>query len=128
MKVVTYFTDKLKSLRSIWLFSDSQPTEITLALANLVLVPLATFVELGPLYLYQGFVILAALYQLHCISEGDLDCRIRASFITFGTYFTTLLIYLSMIGLPTPSHWGWLVLLLSAFGSLRRLIKEKYRV
>lgn len=117
--------NRITSLRDVWTYSDSQPTEITLALVNVILAPVATYLELGPLWLFQIFLVFCGLYQLYCISVGDLECRIRASFITFSAYFATLLTYVYCIGLPTPTHWGWLVLTVSAFGSLRRLTKEK---
>ena len=119
------FVNKLKVLRHIWQYSDSQPTEITLALSNLILAPIATYIELGPMYLYQGLLIITGFYQLFCIADENLSCRIRASFLSFASFVSTLFMYIYCIGLPTPSHWGWVLLTLSAFGSLRRLTKEK---
>lgn len=112
-------------LLDVWKHSDSQPTEITLALVNLLLAPIATRIELGPLVFYQIMLVASGVYQLMCVAKGDLKCRVRASIVTFGLFCTTLMMYVITIGLPTPSHWGWFVLVFSAFGSLKRLKTEQ---
>ena len=112
-------------LLNVWKYSDSQPTEITLALVNLLLAPIATRIELGPLVFYQITLVVSGVYQLMCVAKGDLKCRVRASIVTFGLFSTTLMMYVVTIGLPTPSHWGWCVLVFSAFGSLKRLKTEQ---
>ena len=112
-------------LLDMWNRSDSQPTEITLALVNILLAPIATLIELGPLPFYQIVLVGSGMYQLMCVAKGDLKCRVRASIVTFGTFTTTLMMYAIHLGLPTPSHWGWLVLVFSSFGSLRRLKTEQ---
>ena len=116
---------RFKHLADVWHHSDSQPTEITLALVNLLLAPAATLIELGPLLFYQIILVGAGVYQLMCVAKGELKCRVRASMFTFGTFATTLMMYIIMVGLPTPSHWGWLVLVFSSFGSLKRLKTEQ---
>jgi len=112
-------------LLDVWRHSDSQPTEITLALVNLLLAPLATRIELGPLWFYQIMLVASGVYQLMCVAKGELKCRVRASIVTFGLFSTTLMMYVVTIGLPTPSHWGWCVLVFSSFGSLKRLKTEE---
>lgn len=116
---------KAQHLWDVWNHSDSQPTEITLALVNLLLAPAATLIELGPLWFYQILLIGSGVYQLFCVANGDLKCRVRASFVTFGLFCTTLIMYVIIVGLSTPSHYGWFVLAFSAFGSLRRLKTEQ---
>jgi hypothetical protein len=99
---------RFKHLADVWMHSDSQPTEITLALVNLLLAPAATLIELGPLLFYQIILVGAGVYQLMCVAKGELKCRVRASMFTFGTFATTLMMYIIMVGLPTPSHGdGW---------------------
>lgn len=112
-------------LRQLWRYSDSQPTEITLGAALMVLAPIATFVELGFMPVYQLALIAAGAYQLYCISKGYLNCRVIAATLTFGLYTTSLTMYLMTIGLPTPSHYGWLILVISSFGNLKRLKTEQ---
>ena len=125
LKMIKIVSEKLSNLRRVWSYSDSQPTEILLASVNIFLTPIASYLELGSLYVFQILLILTGIYQLWCVSNYDLDCRIRAAFVTFVMYFTTLLTYISCIGLPTPSHWGWLVLVFASFSSLRRIKREQ---
>lgn len=115
----------LKKLQQIWNYSDSQPTEITLGVALTILAPIATIIELGFMPIYHLFLVAAGLHQLYCVSKGELKCRLRASIFTFGLYATTLAMYLMTIGLPTPSHYGWLILVISSFGNLKRLKTEQ---
>ena len=125
MFIIDFVKEKYHSLREVWLFSDSQPTEILMALINIFLTPIATYIELGPLLFYQSLLIFTGIYQLLCIANFDLSCRIRGAFLTFGMYVSTLLMYIDCIGLPTPSHWGWFVLVFASFSSLRRIKKEQ---
>lgn len=115
----------LKKLQQLWKYSDSQPTEITLGAALMILAPVATLMELGFMPVYQLMLIGAGAYQLFCISTGKLECRVRAAMLTFGLYATSLAMYLITIGLPTPSHYGWLILVISSFGNLKRLKTEQ---
>ena len=112
------------NIRQLWKYSDSQPTEITLGAALMILAPICTVIELGFMPFYQLALVGAGIYQLHCISKGILECRIKASLITFGLYSSTLAMYLLSIGLPTPSHYGWVLLVISSFGNLKRLKTE----
>ena len=115
----------LKTLRNLWRYSDSQPTEITLAVALMTLVPMAVSMEIRCNWYLNAIYILAGLYQLRCIATCDIACRIRASFFTSSLYLTTLLVYLTSIGLPTPSHWGWVLLAYSSFSTMNRLRTEQ---
>jgi len=116
---------QLKTLKNLWRYSDSQPTEITLAGAMATLVPMAVSMEIHCNWFLNAFFILAGLYQLRCIATCDIACRIRASFFTSSLYLTCLLVYLTTIGLPTPSHYGWILLTYSSFSTMNRLKTEK---
>ena len=123
---MNWLKSRLERLREVWLYSDSQPTEILLASLNIFLTPIATYLELGSLLVLQFGLIISGLFQLLCISTNDIDCRVRGSMITFGFYMTTLVFYLMCLGLPTPTHFGWVVLVFASFSSLRRISKEKF--
>lgn len=114
-----------KRLLSIWNYSDSQPTEITLGAALMTLAPIATLIELGFMPIYQIALIGAGAYQVYCVSVGELDCRVRAAVFTFGLYATSLVMYLMTIGLPTPTHYGWVIFVISSFSTLKRLKTEQ---
>jgi len=115
----------LKRLKNVWSYSDSQPTEITLALANIFLTHLAIGIEIGEHYVFRLVILLSGVYQLYCVSKEDITCRLKASVLSFAVYLISTTIYIKSIGLPTPTHYGWLVLSFAAFGSMRRLILEK---
>ena len=117
----------IKNLKNTWIYSDSQPTEITLAVALAILAPIAVSIEIHCIPLFNIAMIVAGLYQLRCIVTCDIDCRIRAAFITSSFYLSILLLYLTTIGLPTPSHWGWVLLTYSSFSTMSRLKTEKTR-
>lgn len=119
------FIKRLKNLRKIWIYSDSQPTEIVLAISLIILAPIAITIELGGLHVFKLILIISGLYQLFCVSSNDLNCRLKASIITFGLYLACAIMYITHIGLPTPTHYGWIIFVLASFGSMNRLIREK---
>jgi len=119
------FVQKLNNLIQVWKYSDSQPTEIVMAISLITLAPIAITIELGGLHIFKLLLISCGLYQLFCISGNRLDCRLRASIFTFGLYTACSIMYLYHIGFPTPTHYGWIIFVLASFGSMNRLIKEK---
>lgn len=124
-KIYIEIKKSVLNLKNIWRYGDSQPTEITLAFALMFLVPMVTHIEICFMPLFDMFLFLGGLYQIICVSRGALNCRVIAAFITFSLYFTTLVMYIVNIGLPTPSHYGWVLLVISSFGSLKRLKTEQ---
>lgn len=112
-------------LRQIWLYSDSQPTEILLAICNIFLAPIAILSEVGDLYFYALIVIATGINQIICVAKDNIDCRVKASMFTFGIYLTSAIMYLSHVGFPTPTHYGWVVLVISSFSSMGRVTREK---
>ena len=112
-------------LKQIWKRSDSQPTEITLAVAITVLAPIAVSIEIHTMWWLNLMLVGTGLYQLRCIATCDIDCRIRAAYFTTMMYMTCLIFYLTSIGLPTPSHYGWVLLTYSSFSTLNRLKIEQ---
>jgi len=75
-----------KKLKSIWSHSDSQPTEITLSLANIFLTHVAIGLELGGNYVFRLVILLSGIYQLYCVSKEEINCRLKAS--VFHLQFT----------------------------------------
>ena len=119
--------EAIKRLKNIWSYSDSQPTEITLASALSILAPIAISFEIHCIPLLNIALFLAGFYQIRCIATCDIDCRVRAAWITSTMYTICLFLYLTTIGLPTPSHWGWILLTYSSFSTLNRLKTEQLR-
>lgn len=116
---------KLKHLKDTWIYADGQPTEIILACINILLTPIALYLEVSCFGIFGVFLIASGLHQLWCIACDNLKCRIRGAFFTFSAYLGTLVMYLGSIGLPTPSHMGWIVLTIASFFSLVRIKKEQ---
>lgn len=123
--MVNQLKTKFNHLKEIWVYGDGQPTEIILALINILLTPIALYMEVGCFGVFGLFLIASGLHQLWCIACDNLSCRLRGAFFTFCAYFGTLIMYLGSIGLPTPSHWGWFVLAFASFSSLLRIKKEQ---
>ena len=115
----------LRRLINIWSHSDSQPTEITLAVVNIVATHVAIGVELGGFHVFRFIIFFSGIYQLYCVASERICKRVRASVVTFSVYMTSTIAYLFTIGFPDVTHYGWLVLCFAAFGSMRRLIIEK---
>jgi len=119
--------DLFRNLKRIWKVSDSQPTEITLAVAVMILAPIAVSMEIHFNWFLNLLLVTAGLYQLRCIAKEQIGCRIRAAYFTTMMYMSCLVSYLMTIGLPTPSHWGWILLTYSSFSTLNRLKTEQMR-
>ena len=117
--------EAFSKLKQIWKRSDSQPTEITLAVAIAVLAPIAVSIEIHTMWWLNLMLVGAGLYQLRCIATSDIRCRVRAAYFTTMMYMTCLIFYLTTIGLPTPSHYGWVLLTYSSFSTLNRLKIEQ---
>lgn len=115
----------LKRLLHIWTYSDSQPTEITLGLCNSILTPIALFCEIGFMPFFTPIVVGGGVYQLWAVSSDCLTHRTRASLLSLCLFVVTLLLYaFSPCGLDDATHYGWVILVLSSFGSLVRLKRE----
>ncbi len=125
VSAVIMILKSIKKLSLIWSHSDSQPTEITLALINVLLTHLAIGSSILGIYFEKFIILSSGLFQFYCVSQKDIKCLVRASIITFGVYTSTFIVYLLQIGMPTATHYGWLVLSIASFGSMRRLILEK---
>jgi len=119
------FFKGLKNLSLTWKYSDSQPTEIVLAICLMILAPIALGIEIGGLYIFRFLLIPAGIYQLICVANGEIKCRLKASMIVFGLYSASAIMVYSHIGFPTPTHYGWVVFVVASFGSMSRLIREK---
>lgn len=116
----------LKKLLHIWKYSDSQPTEITLGICNFLLTPLCLIFEIGFMPVFIPMVVIGGAYQLYAVSTEKVCLRVRASFFALCLFVITLMLFLfSPCGLQDATHYGWVVLALSAAGSLIRLKREQ---
>lgn len=114
----------LKKLAAKWMYTDSHATEITLGAMTGVLALPATLLELG----FNWFVIpimVAGLYQVYCVADGDLKCRAMASALNTSAYLMIIMLYGYNGWLTTsPSHSGWIIMALASFATAARLQTE----
>jgi len=116
-----------KKLLHIWAYSDSEPTEITLGLCNAFLTPIALYCEVGFMPIFLPLVVAAGWFQLWAVSTAKICLRVKASLLSLCLFVGTLILYaLSPCGLHDATHYGWLILVLSASGSLIRLKREQF--
>ena len=117
----------LNNLKEIFLYADSQPTEIMLGMLNFILLLPATMIELGWIPIYQISGILAGGYQLFAVARQDISMRRNASFFSFVVFTMTIVLYGSCgYFWRSASHWGWVVLWLSSLSSVKRVTTEYY--
>jgi len=118
-------TSLLKKIREIYLFSDSQPTEITLAVCLAVLAPIVITIEIGFMPILLMFIMFTGIFQLYCVSIEDIKCRMRSATLSVGGYLAVFLIYVIKGTIfVSPTHWGWFVLAFSSWGVFKRLNAE----
>lgn len=117
----------LNNLKEIFLYADSQPTEIMLGMLNFILLLPATLIELGWIPLYQIAGILIGGFQLFAVARQDISLRRNASFLSFVVFTMTIVLYASCgYFSKSASHWGWVVLWLSSLSSVKRVTTEYY--
>ena len=115
----------LNNLKEIFLFADSQPTEIMLGALNFILLLPATVIELGWIPVYQVYGLLVGGFQLFAVARQDIKLRKTASLLSFTVFTTTVTFYATNGYLNnSASHWGWVVLWLSSLSSVKRVHSE----
>ena len=68
----------LSNLKEIFLYADSQPTEIMLGALNFVLLLPATIIELGWIPAYQIYGLLVGGFQIFAVANKNIKLRKRA--------------------------------------------------
>jgi len=122
---MTKLTSLLKKIREIYLYSDSQPTEITLGVCLSVLAPVVTTIEIGFMPIFLLFIMFTGVFQLYCVGNEDLKCRMRAATLSMSAYLAVFLMYVIKGTIfVSPTHWGWFVLAFSSWGVFKRLNTE----
>jgi len=122
---MTKLTSLLKKIKEIYLYSDSQPTEITLGVCLSVLAPVVTTIEIGFMPIFLLFIMFTGVFQLYCVGNEDLKCRMRAATLSMSAYLAVFLMYVIKGTIfVSPTHWGWFVLAFSSWGVFKRLNTE----
>jgi len=122
---MTKLTSLLKKIKEIYLYSDSQPTEITLGVCLSVLAPVVTTIEIGFMPIFLLFIMFTGVFQLYCVGNEDLKCRMKAATLSMSAYLAVFLMYVIKGTIfVSPTHWGWFVLAFSSWGVFKRLNTE----
>lgn len=117
----------LNNLREIFLYADSQPTEIMLGMLNFILLLPATIIEIGWIPIYQIYGMCVGFYQLFSVARQNISMRKNAAVLSLTVFTTTVTMYAFEGYLFTSaSHWGWVVLWLSSLSSVKRVYTEYY--
>ena len=116
----------LSRAKNIFLYSDSEPNEVLIALCHLICLPLALIYEIhSPSLLLIGGAILAGGFQLWSVLwDGTLKMRLyavqAAALIAIATC-----INLRMAGMMTGSRTGWCIIAVFAMWNTEKVFKEK---
>ena len=122
--------DKLKQIakkiKTIYLFSDSEPNELLISFVHMLALPAAICVDMNNPYipLVIGGILVGA-YQFYAVVCGCLSKRLRAAKLAFLVAIVTVM-NLSMMGLLNGSRFGWLIIMLFAGWNLVRVQQEKH--
>lgn len=117
----------LNNLREIFLYADSQPTEIMLGMLNFILLLPATIIEIGWIPIYQIYGMCVGFYQLFSVARQNINMRKNAAVLSLTVFTTTVTMYAFEGYLfHSASHWGWVVLWLSSLSSVKRVYTEYY--
>lgn len=116
----------LERAKELFLYSDSEPNEVLIALCHLIALPAALCVDFhNPSFLLMGVGISSGLFQLWAVLyNGSLRFRLLAVQIAALIALSTV-INLFHMNLLNGSRVGWGVILIFAVWNCIRVFKEK---
>lgn len=116
----------LKRAKNIFLYSDSEPNEILIALCHMIALPASIMYEFqSDMKILCLGAISAGLYQLWAVVfKGQLKHRLIATQIATVVAIMTIE-NLSMEGLLNGSRVGWLIIAFFAAWNTIRVFMEK---
>lgn len=116
----------LKKAKSIFLYSDSEPNEVLIAMCHLIALPASILFEYdNPMPMLCVGAIAAGLFQMWAVLySGSLKMRLYA--VQIATVIAIMTIEnLWVAGLLTGSRLGWVIIGLFAGWNTIRVYKEK---
>ena len=117
-----------KRARNIFLYSDSEPNEVMIALCHLICLPLtilADFETKNYMLMLLGFI--SGLYQLWAVLKKDcIKYRLIAVQVATAIAISTVLNLINQ-GLFYGSKTGWGIILLFAVWNTIRVFLEKIK-
>ena len=115
-------------LKKILTFHDSEPTEITQGFIWFIFFPFIYTLENGLNVLLILISIIVGFCTLYGVAY-DLKLRVRKSLAVSVFLFSIVASVMYLLIHKTyscPTHWGWLVISMSAFFNLRRITNHYY--
>jgi hypothetical protein len=116
----------LKRAKEIFLYSDSEPNEVLIAMCHLIALPASILFEYdNPMPLLCVGAVAAGLFQLWAVLySGSIKMRLIA--VQIATVIAIMTIEnLAVEGLLTGSRLGWIIIGLFAAWNTIRVFKEK---
>ena len=116
----------LKRAKEIFLYSDSEPNEVLIAMCHLIALPASILFEYdNPMPFLCLGAIAAGLFQLWAVLySGSIKMRLIA--VQIATVIAIMTIEnLAVEGLLTGSRLGWIIIGLFAAWNTIRVFKEK---
>lgn len=116
----------IKRLREIFLYSDSEPNEVLIAICHLVALPASLIIEYDrPHYEFILVALFSGGFQLWAVAwNGTLKMRLLAVQLATIIAICTI-INLSASGLMCGSRLGWVVIGFFAVWNTIRVFMEK---
>jgi len=121
---------KIKNLRNILLYSDSEPTELLVGLISGLMVPLFLWRNHNEIMALYFIFIGLGLFQIGAVICSNFVARERASLFTMATYIvmflntTIISVYLKF---PIGYELHWLFLAVISVWNLKRVSVDKRR-
>ena len=115
-------------LKKILTFYDSEPTEITQGIIWFLFFPIVYTLENG----LNAFLIILSIIVGFCTLYGvaySLPLRVRKTLAVSVFLFSVVASIMYLVIHKTyhcPTHWGWLVITMSAFFNLKRITNHYY--
>jgi hypothetical protein len=116
----------LKRAKEIFLYSDSEPNEVLIAMCHLIALPASILFEYdNPMPFLCLGAVAAGLFQLWAVLySGSIKMRLIA--VQIATVIAIMTIEnLAVEGLLTGSRLGWIIIGLFAAWNTIRVFKEK---
>tara|TARA_R110001599_G_scaffold140731_1_gene320920 strand:+ start:867 stop:1235 length:369 start_codon:yes stop_codon:yes gene_type:complete len=117
----------LSKIKNILTYYDSEPTEITQGIIWLIFFPVVYSAEHG---LNLWLVIISMIIgftTIYSVCYHPLKTRKTLSLGVFLFSLVVVVMYYIKGNYVCPTHWGWIVISLSAFFNLKRICNHYYR-
>ena len=115
-----------KKLDSILTYYDSEPTELTHGFIWLIGFPIIYTLEHG----FNTIIFLSMIIGFSTLySVTNMTLRVRKTIASAVFLFSiiSVILFFSHGDYKCPSHWGWVLIALSAFFNLKRIANHYYR-